>query len=61
MGLFRKKIFVGDSVETVLAFIEHLEKSNIPYKYSFKDIFTFPSESSTLNENENVSKWYITI
>lgn len=43
-GLFKKKILIGHSEDTVLAISEHLEKSNIPFEIGIKDVLKRSSE-----------------
>ncbi|MFJ3387052.1 hypothetical protein [Lysinibacillus sp. NPDC086135] len=42
--MFKKKILVGHSEDAILAIIEQLEKSNIPFKIGIKDILKRSSE-----------------
>ncbi|MEY9971761.1 hypothetical protein ABH966_002134 [Lysinibacillus sp. RC46] len=42
--MFKKKILIGYSEDAVLAIIEHLEKSSIPFEIGIKDILKRSSE-----------------
>ncbi|MFJ8088425.1 hypothetical protein ACIQ7N_09505 [Lysinibacillus sp. NPDC095746] len=42
--MFKKKILIGHSEDTVLAIIEHLEKSNIPFEIEIKGVLKRSSE-----------------
>lgn len=42
--MFKKKILIGHSEDTLLAIIEHIEKSNIPCEIGIKGIFERSSE-----------------
>ncbi|MBG9455400.1 hypothetical protein ABE61_15305 [Lysinibacillus sphaericus] len=42
--MFKKKILVGHSEDAILAIIEQLEKSNIPFEIGIKDILKRSSE-----------------
>ena len=44
LSLFKKKILIGHSEDTLLAIIEHIEKNNIPCEIGIKDIFERSSE-----------------
>ena len=42
--MFEKKILVGHSEDVVVAIMEHLEKSNIPFEFGIKDILKLSYE-----------------
>ncbi|MGE8036988.1 hypothetical protein [Lysinibacillus sp. NPDC093692] len=56
--MFKKKILIGHSEDTVLAIIEHIEKSNIPFEIGFKDILKRSSKEYEAFYTVNVQKQY---
>ncbi|MFJ6209465.1 hypothetical protein [Lysinibacillus sp. NPDC092081] len=57
--MFKKEILVGHSEDTVVAIIEHLERSNVPFEVGIKDIFKRSSERfSSENNDEEYEAFY---
>ena len=42
--LFKKKILMGHEEDTLLAMIEHIEKSNVPFEIGIKGILKRPND-----------------
>ncbi len=61
MSLFKRKLLIGNSEDTVVAIIEHLEKSNVPFEIGIKDIVKQSSGRFRSKENNEVYEFFYTI
>lgn len=61
LGLFKKKILIGNSDDTVVAIIDHLEKSNVPFEIGINDILKQSSGRFRSKENDEVYELFYTV
>ncbi|MGE7949861.1 hypothetical protein [Lysinibacillus sp. NPDC093688] len=54
--MFKKKIMVGHSVDTLREITEHLKSSNVPFDIEIKDILKSSSERFRSKKNDEVYK-----
>lgn len=59
--MFKKKIMVGYSVDTLLEITEHLESSNVPFNIGIKDILTNSSERFRSKKNNEICEVFYTV